>query len=177
MGKEKKVICHVTLYPSSLFSFFSVSLILPVSLFSFPPSFFLSLSHLSLPPFLFLLLSSFYLCHHFTPPASSPSLFPFLLRREMCCSLVCSPYRLTSVCPSHLAALLRSHLHCCVAPPPVPPSPHFPPANHTTTSLHMVSSSFCSTKKRHPSSSNIPAHPPSAPRPLRAPCKTEEFEE
>lgn len=83
-----------------------------------------------------------------------PLLFPFLSRREMCSSLVCSPHRLTSVCPSHLAALLRSHLRCCVTPPP-------PPANLTTTSLHMVSSSFCSsTRKRHPGPSEPPHTPP-----------------
>lgn len=111
------------------------------------------------------LFSSLSLCHQLAPPAPStlPLFFPFLSWHEMCSSLVCSPHRLTSVCPSHLTALLRSHLGC--------PPPHLPislPANPTTTSLHMVSSSFrSSTRKRHPNPSNLPPphFPASAPHP------------
>lgn len=133
-----------------------------------PPPFLLSSPPASSPcppPLISLSLSSS--CPSCSIPPPLPLVFPFLSRREMCSSLVCSPHRLTSVCPSHLAALLRSHLHCRVAPPPVPPPPHpislFPSLQTpATTSLHMVSSSFCSsTRKKTSQPTPRPScHPP-----------------
>lgn len=169
MRKERSFFLSF-LIPLSFFyvslSLFLFSTLHNASLSRFPSMFFL-LSTLATSSLLFL-LSSLYLCHQLTPPAPStlPLFFPFLSWHEMCSSLVCSPHRLTSVCPSHLAALLRSHLGRCAAPPPTP-SPHLPislPANPTNTSLHMVSSSFrSSTRKRHPNPSNLPPVPTSAP--------------
>lgn len=137
-----KVIFHVTF--SSFSSLFPVFRSHPASAFFsqlckfkaliFSPSFSLHL-------LLLLPRSSLHFCHRrclsgTVTPSFSPS-FPFfffhpsffflLSCREMCSSLVCSPQRLTSVCPSHLAALLRSHLCCCVWLPEPPPSLHFPP--------------------------------------------------
>lgn len=100
--------------------------------------------------FLPLFLSSclFSLLLYLSISAPHPTLLLPPSRREMCSSLVCSPHRLTSVCPSHLAALLRSHLRRRASPPPFPSSPFSPlctppnPTNVTITSLHMVSSPF-----------------------------------
>lgn len=162
MRKERKVIILVIRNLS--FPFFSVSLSLffstlhnaSLSLVSPPCSLSSPLQSFATSSLRFL-FSSLSLCHQLAPPAPStlPLFFPFLSWHEMCSSLVCSPHRLTSVCPSHLTALLRSHLGC----PPISL-----PANPTTTSLHMVSSSFrSSTRKRHPNPSNLP---PSLPLPL-----------
>lgn len=162
MRSERKVIFLVALNPRRRFPLpFFLSIPIRLALLLLLLILFLSLlpnfrkaaaptSLLRFSPATLFLLSSLYLCHHLAPPFALSPLRPyfssssllFLSRCEMCSSLVCSPRRLASVCPSHLTALLRSRLGRRVATPPSPLPPQPPAPTFTTASLHMVSSSI-----------------------------------